>query len=84
MNLLSDTSFERLNIVAFVDANPHYWDKTLRGLPVLAPERVRDYDETILVVSYSYESEICDQIAHELRLSNPVVRLFAPGNSVAS
>jgi FlaA1/EpsC-like NDP-sugar epimerase len=42
MNLLSDPSFGRLNIVAFVDANPHYWNKTIRGLPILAPDRVRD------------------------------------------
>jgi FlaA1/EpsC-like NDP-sugar epimerase len=76
MNLLSDPSFGGLNIVAFVDANPRYWDKTIRGLPILAPERVRTYDETILVVSYSYEAEICDQIAHQLRLPNRVVRLF--------
>lgn len=84
MNLLSDPSFARLNIVAFVDANPHYWDKTIRGLPVLAPERVREYGETILVVSYSYEAEICHQIARELQLPNPVVRLFGAGTSVAS
>jgi SAM-dependent methyltransferase len=81
MNLLSNPSFERLNIVAFVDANPRYWDKRIRGLPILAPERVRDHDDTILVVSYSYEAEICDQIAHQLRLPNRVVRLFGAGTS---
>jgi FlaA1/EpsC-like NDP-sugar epimerase len=80
MNLLSDASFGRLNIVAFVDANPHYWDKTIRGLPVIAPESVRQFNETILVVSYSYEAEICDQIVRRLRLPNPVVRLFGTGD----
>jgi SAM-dependent methyltransferase len=83
MNMLSFAQFERLNVVAFVDANPNYWDKTIRGRPVLKPERVRDYDETILVVSYSYEAEICHQIANELRLRNPVVRLFGSGTPAA-
>jgi len=83
MNMLSYAPFERLNIVAFVDANPNYWNKTIRGRPVLNPERVRDYHETILVVSYSYEAEICDQIANQFRLRNPVVRLFGADTPVA-
>jgi SAM-dependent methyltransferase len=78
MNLLSYPGFDKLNVVAFVDANPNYWNKTIRGRPILAPQRVRDRDasETILVVSYSYQAEICEQIAREFALPNPVVRLF--------
>jgi 2-polyprenyl-3-methyl-5-hydroxy-6-metoxy-1,4-benzoquinol methylase len=81
MNLLSDRSFARLNIVAFVDANQNYWDKTIRGVPVVAPAAVAGLNQTILIVSYCYEDEIYAEIRDRYRLVNHVIRLFgaSPG-----
>jgi SAM-dependent methyltransferase len=76
MHLLSDHRFSLLNIVAFVDANANYWDKTIRGVPVISPASVTDLRETILIVSYSYEDEICSQIRTQYQLNNRIVRLF--------
>jgi 2-polyprenyl-3-methyl-5-hydroxy-6-metoxy-1,4-benzoquinol methylase len=76
MHLLSDWSFARLNIVAFVDANQNYWGKTIRGVPVVAPASAAGFEQTILIVSYSYEDEIYAQIRDRYRLENRVVRLF--------
>jgi 2-polyprenyl-3-methyl-5-hydroxy-6-metoxy-1,4-benzoquinol methylase len=85
MHLLSDRNFGQLNIVAFVDANANYWGKTIRGVPIIAPARVTDFEETILIVSYSYEDEIFAQIRRRYRLGNPVIRLFGtsqPGAAI--
>jgi 2-polyprenyl-3-methyl-5-hydroxy-6-metoxy-1,4-benzoquinol methylase len=76
MHLLSDPRFSLLAIAAFVDSNENYWDKTIRGVPVISPKSASDHKETILVVSYSYEDEICSAIRSVHRLSNRVVRLF--------
>jgi 2-polyprenyl-3-methyl-5-hydroxy-6-metoxy-1,4-benzoquinol methylase len=76
MHLLSDPRFSQLDIVVFVDSNENYWDKTIRGVPVISPRSVSAYQETILVVSYSYEDEICSEIRSVHRLNNRVVRLF--------
>lgn len=76
MQLLTDRTFAQLNVVAFVDANANYWTKTIRGTPVVAPARVRDFEQTILIVSYCYEDEIYAEIRDRYRLTNPVIRLF--------
>ncbi|HWS65292.1 MAG TPA: class I SAM-dependent methyltransferase [Steroidobacteraceae bacterium] len=76
MHLLSDPRFSLLNVVAFVDANANYWDKTIRGVPVISPASVAAYRETILIVSYSYEDEICSEIRTLYQLNNKIVRLF--------
>jgi 2-polyprenyl-3-methyl-5-hydroxy-6-metoxy-1,4-benzoquinol methylase len=76
MHLLSDRRFSLLNIVAFVDANANYWDKTIRGIPVISPATVSSRQETILIVSYSYEDEIFLEIRDQYRLNNKVMRLF--------
>jgi hypothetical protein len=80
MHLLSDPRFARLNIVAFVDANPNYWDKTIRGVAVIAPALVSTHEEKILIVSYSYEDEICAEIRNRYKLHNTIVRLFESAN----
>jgi 2-polyprenyl-3-methyl-5-hydroxy-6-metoxy-1,4-benzoquinol methylase len=84
LHLLSDATVSQLNIRAFVDANSKYWYKTIRGVPVLPPACMRQYRESILVLSYSYEDEICWQIAHQYKLQNKVVRLFAESDIVAA
>ena len=76
MHLLSDRRFARLNIIAFVDGNGNYWDKTIRGIPVVPPARLAGFEETILIVSYSYEAEINQDIRQRYLLDNKVVRLF--------
>jgi SAM-dependent methyltransferase len=81
MHLLSDHRFSRLNIVAFVDANANYWDKTIRGVRVIPPACVTAHEQTILIVSYSYEDEICSEIRSQYQLNNKIVRLFGVGRA---
>ena len=76
LHLLANGRFRSLNIVAFVDANPNYWNKTIAGVSVIAPGEVSVRSETILVISYSYENEITARIRDVYRLPNPVVQLF--------
>jgi SAM-dependent methyltransferase len=79
MQLLTDPTFAALNIVAFVDANPNYWNNTLRGIPIVAPARVMDFEQPILIVSYCYEDEIYGSIRRRYGLTNRVIRLFGAG-----
>lgn len=38
------------NIIAFINDNPPYWDKTLHGKPIIAPEKMGKYDaKTVLL-----------------------------------
>lgn len=76
MHLLADERFAKLAIVGYVDANKNYWGKTIRGAPVLPPYDLGARDETIVIASYSYESEIVTEIRERYRYMNPVVCLF--------
>ncbi len=84
MHLLSDSRFARLNIKAFVDANAHYWNKTIGGRPILPPAAVAGRTETVLIVSFSYETEIRAEIRDRYRLENRVLGLFAPGSTASN
>jgi FlaA1/EpsC-like NDP-sugar epimerase len=50
---------EKVNIIiAIFDANPEYHKTTIRGIPVLSPERISDYDRNcnifISTIGYQY------------------------------
>ena len=56
-----------------------HWNQlaTIRGVPVLAPEQVRNFPCPILITTTLHEKEIVDRIA-ELGLTNRVITLGDP------
>jgi SAM-dependent methyltransferase len=74
--LLATSRLAEANIVAFVDSNPHYRDKRLLDLPILAPSDLRNRPEAILISSRVFQSEIERQIRQDLRLTNEVITLY--------
>ncbi len=76
LNLFATTSMTEANIVAFVDSNKNYHGRTLRGLPILAPEDLIGRPEPILVSSRVYQEEIRSQIRTKLGLGNELILLY--------
>ncbi len=77
LHLLESESFRSLNVVAFVDANANYWNKTIRTVPVIPPSAVALRTEPVLIISYSYEHEIATKMSDVYKLENPVLKLFS-------
>ena len=76
MKLLAETSLAGANVVAFTDSNPANQGKLLRGVPVVAPQSLREKDVPILVASTINAESILASI-RQLNLPNPVIRLAA-------
>jgi SAM-dependent methyltransferase len=62
LKLLHETSLGQANITAFIDGNPVNQGKTLRGVPVLAPDAVKATDKPILVASTIHFDAISETI----------------------
>ena len=76
LRLLENSNLNKINIVAFIDSNPKYQGKTLKGLPVISPEVLKTRVEPILISTRAYQNEIENQIKNELGLKNEVIKLF--------
>jgi SAM-dependent methyltransferase len=74
MKLLAETSLRGADIVAFVDGNPIQHGKTIRGVPVLAPEQIRTMPQPILITTTLHEQEIVERIT-AMGLTNRVITL---------
>jgi SAM-dependent methyltransferase len=75
MKLLAETSLAQKQIAAFVDGNPINHGKTLRGIPIIAPEQITDAQTPILVATLLHQREITARIREDLGLTNPLVLL---------
>lgn len=73
--LLATGRLSCVRIAAFVDSNPHYQGKTLRGVPILSPDALRTREEPILIALLTFQDEIEYQLRSQLGLTNPVWRL---------
>jgi SAM-dependent methyltransferase len=62
MKLLAETSLDQANIAVFVDSNPINQGKTLRDVPIVAPEAIRGLPEPIIITSTLHQHSIADQI----------------------
>jgi SAM-dependent methyltransferase len=80
LKLLAVTALRHANIVAFADANPVMHGKRLRGAPIMAPERLGQYTQPILVGSIISREPIARRI-RELGLENRLIFLDAWGAS---
>lgn len=73
--LMQRTRLPQAKIVAFVDSNPHYQGKDLKGVPIIGPQEVPTRKEPILIGSLIFETEIREQIRERLRCENRIVTL---------
>jgi SAM-dependent methyltransferase len=76
LRLLATSKLGEAKIIAFVDSNPKYQGKKLNGLPIVAPQAIKDWSDPILISSRVYQEEIAGQIMNELHLENEIIRLY--------
>jgi len=76
LRLMETSPLPKANIVAFLDSNPRYQGKSIRGIPILAPGNFTRADASILISSHVAEQEIKEQIQHQLCWKNEVFCLY--------
>jgi SAM-dependent methyltransferase len=76
LRLLATGGLDPHKIAVFVDSNPKYRNREVRGIPVVSPEDLGPRPEPILISTRSFQREIHDQIRHTLGLPNPVILLY--------
>jgi len=74
--LLAAGALDDLDISVFVDSNPKYHGKELRGIPIVSPEELKSRTEPILICSRVFQLEIEKQIREQLKLRNEVLLLY--------
>ena len=75
MKLLVETVLRDRRITAFVDSNPIHHGRRLRGVPILAPNQIRDSSDPILITTIIHQQEVLQAIRDQYHLTNPVVLL---------
>ncbi len=80
LRLVANTALGEAPIVAFVDSNPRYVGKSVRGRPIVSPNDLAGRLEPILIASTNYEREILSTIRERLRLGNDVLTLAGDGS----
>lgn len=76
--LLAETPLGQADIAAWVDGNPVNQGKPFRGLPILAPEALRDLPpHPIIIGSLINHEAIIKRIRRDMQLPNPIVKLSA-------
>ncbi len=76
LRLLATSRLAEAKVVAFVDSNPRYQGKELRGVPILAPADLRSRSEPILISSRVFQVAIERQIRDVLQLKNELYLLY--------
>ena len=74
--LLATGGFTDIRIAAFIDSNPHYQGRELRGVPVISPASIQGRSAPILISTRGFQREIRDQIRQQLKLDNEVIMLY--------
>lgn len=75
MKLLAESVLGQAAIAAFADSNPVNHGRTLRGVPVLAPEQIRALPHPIVITSTLHHEAIATMIRDRLGMTNPIIRL---------
>jgi 2-polyprenyl-3-methyl-5-hydroxy-6-metoxy-1,4-benzoquinol methylase len=73
LRLLATSALDRANIVAFVDSNPRYRGKTIRGIAIRAPEEIAGRSEPILVSSVGQQLSIAASIRERFGAARSVL-----------
>lgn len=74
--LLANTQFAQINIVAFVDSNPHVQGQTLSGRHILNPTEIAGRRETILICSMSFAAEIATAVRSHCALPKRILSIL--------
>jgi len=74
--LLATSRLKEANIIAFVDSNSNYQDKQINGVAIINPQRLISTNDSILVSSRIFQSEIVHQIRSDLKLENNIFTLY--------
>ncbi|MEQ1885357.1 MAG: class I SAM-dependent methyltransferase [Bryobacteraceae bacterium] len=76
LRLLANGGLHPSQIALFVDSNPNYQNRSLRGVPVVAPAQLNCTRQPILISSKGFQNEIQQQIRKQLHLTNPLILLY--------
>jgi SAM-dependent methyltransferase len=76
LRLLASSRLSEANVRFYVDSNPHYQGKELRGTPVRAPADIDGHSEAILISSWVYQDEIERNLRDDMRLPNERILLY--------
>ncbi|NMC64440.1 MAG: methyltransferase domain-containing protein [SAR324 cluster bacterium] len=74
--LMAKSSLSCANIVAFVDSNPKYQSKSIKGIPIIAPKDLLNRQEPILISSSFFQQEIEQHVRSVLGLKNEMIMLY--------
>ena len=76
LRLLETSALGGAPIRGFVDSNPRYRGKSIRGVPILSPDQLQPGETPILISTLGAAKAITRQLAQDLRLPNPVWPLY--------
>jgi len=76
LRLLEASRFGEANIIAFVDSNPRYQGKKLKGRPILPPVGLLGRPEAIFISSRVFQTDIEKYIRKILRIDNDIIKLY--------
>lgn len=77
LRLLETSCLSEARIIAYIDSNARFHGKNLKGIPILAPEALRELSAPILISSRVYQHEIAERIRKDMGLLNPIIELYA-------
>lgn len=76
LRLMETSDLSKAKIIAFVDSNPRYQNKEIKGSPVIAPIEISKYPQPILVSSRVFQDDIVNQIRNVLGARNELILLY--------
>jgi len=76
LRLLANGGLDPATIALFVDSNPKYQGRQLRGIPIVSPEELGERIEPILISSRGFQREILHLIQRRPARRNPVILLY--------
>lgn len=77
LTLLSSSPLSSLNITVFSDNDKRKWGQDVIGVPVVPPEDIPKYADTVVILSQGFEKPIYEQLSKLFRAQVSIVRPFA-------
>jgi SAM-dependent methyltransferase len=74
--LLATSKLSQANISAFVDSNPRYQGKSLQEIEIISPTELKYRNESIMISSRVFQSDIIQQIREQLNINNQLILLY--------
>jgi SAM-dependent methyltransferase len=74
--LLATSQLSQANISAFVDSNPRYQGKSLQEIEIISPTELKYRNESIMISSRVFQSDIIQQIREQLNINNQLILLY--------